>query len=243
MRLCCDKAWALTGTPVQNNISDLWSLVEFVEFTDHQQKQVLKDLFERIGRHLAAYVRRMKRAGPNLYRVPRHVDLSPVRRVLAEMMLRRTKNTLVDGKPIITLPKLHLENTIIELSEDWLKRYKIVYSLAQNLFQDIIVNTEKKIVVFARVLKLITRLRQFVDHPFIALRSEHFEEDKHSKFWNLRQYERVLHDHWDDPHIDELFIQRRSLFGIKSDSSLFFHNACLYFDDFDFFLPLFFGLV
>lgn len=88
--------WALSGTPIQNSVDDMFSLFEFLgkvvnPLHDYPEfKHKIADPIKQGRAKLA-----MARLGV----------------VLSAVMLRRLKTTMIDGKPILQLP----ERRVIEV--------------------------------------------------------------------------------------------------------------------------------
>jgi SNF2 family DNA or RNA helicase len=79
-----DKRWCITGTPIQNKLQDLYSLVRFMTIEPFNDKDVWSTYF---GKDNNAQ------------------DTVRLQLFLKCIVLRRTKSMEVDGKPLISLPK------------------------------------------------------------------------------------------------------------------------------------------
>ncbi len=82
--------WALSGTPVQNSVDDLFALFEFLG-------KVVNPLHE--------YSEFKHKIGDPIKQGRAKLGMARLSVVLKAVMLRRTKLTLVDGKPLLQLPK------------------------------------------------------------------------------------------------------------------------------------------
>ena len=123
---CCSleaqSRWCVTGTPVQNSLQDVYGLLKFLRHEPWCEGAFWKNAItncsltgdghgasgaeEKTAEEEAARVR--ARAGAAFARV---------RRVLAPIILRRTKDTLTeDGTPILTLPPIEASVVRVELS-------------------------------------------------------------------------------------------------------------------------------
>ncbi|KAJ3023132.1 UNVERIFIED_CONTAM: hypothetical protein HDU68_008757 [Siphonaria sp. JEL0065] len=156
VQLNATHRWCLTGTPVQNKIGELYSLIDFLDIKPYCHWDKFRDEIEkpfRAGKHK----RVMKR----------------VQALLKAICLRRTKNSMLDGKPIITLlPKT------VELVEAH-------FSAAEREFYQ---SLEKKTLLkfnaylkagtvmqnYSNILVLLLRLRQACCHPTLV--AQNFSE-------------------------------------------------------------------
>jgi SNF2 family DNA or RNA helicase len=86
--------------------------------------------------------------------------------VLKAILLRRTKQSQIDGKPIIVLPPKSIETQHVVFSEDELAFYKALESKTQIQFNKYLrANTVGK--NYSNILVLLLRLRQACCHPHL----------------------------------------------------------------------------
>ncbi|EOA29760.1 hypothetical protein CARUB_v10012850mg [Capsella rubella] len=149
-KACCTlrakMRWCLSGTPIQNTVDDLFSYFRFLRYEPY-----------------AAY-----KSFYNTIKVPISRDTpqgyKKLQAVLKTIMLRRTKGTLLGGKPIIDLPpkKINLNKVEFSVEErsfytkleaDSRSQFK-AYAAAGTLSQN-----------YANILLMLLRLRQACDHP------------------------------------------------------------------------------
>ncbi len=100
-KACCaleaQRRWVLSGTPVQNRISDVFSLLKFL------RAEPLCYIS-----HWNARVERVFNADPA-------AGLAALQGELAPLLLRRTKETRGrDGQPILTLPSSHVDTLVLD---------------------------------------------------------------------------------------------------------------------------------
>uniref|UniRef100_A0A1J3JUT9 Putative SWI/SNF-related matrix-associated actin-dependent regulator of chromatin subfamily A member 3-like 2 n=1 Tax=Noccaea caerulescens TaxID=107243 RepID=A0A1J3JUT9_NOCCA len=149
-RACCflraKRRWCLSGTPIQNSIGDLYSYFRFLKYNPYA---VYKSFHDAI---------KVPISKNSLH------GYKKLQAVLRAIMLRRTKGTLLDGKPIIYLPpkKLNLSKVDFSVEErsfyvkleadsrSQFKAYKDAGTVSQN---------------YANILLMLLRLRQACDHP------------------------------------------------------------------------------
>ncbi|KAI3734234.1 hypothetical protein L6452_13699 [Arctium lappa] len=150
---CCGlrakKRWCLSGTPIQNSIDELFSYFRFLKCDPYANyKSFCNQIKIPISRNsMQGYMK--------------------LQAVLKAIMLRRTKGTLIDGKPIINLPPKTINLTMVDFSKEerafYMKletesrsRFK-AYAAAGTLSQN-----------YANILLMLLRLRQACDHPLLV---------------------------------------------------------------------------
>ncbi|KAJ7662894.1 SNF2 family N-terminal domain-containing protein [Mycena rosella] len=142
--------WMLTGTPVTNTLADLYGLLRFGRFRPYND-------WNSFNEHVA----RVQLEDAPLAGARAQVILKP-------LLLRRTKNSTLEGKPILTLPpkdveivKLKFSDEEREVYDSFEKRTKI--SLNRFIRNGTLVKNH------AAVLVMILRLRQLCCHPYLIL--------------------------------------------------------------------------
>ena len=134
--------WVLTGTPIQNNVEELYSLLKFLRIRplndwDTFNNQINKPV--KSGKS----VRAMKRL---------HV-------VLKAIMLRRRKDTLINGRPIIELPPRIVDIISCEFDDDEREFYNAIQEKVESTFNKF-AQTGEVMRNITTVLVLLLRLRQ-----------------------------------------------------------------------------------
>lgn len=150
--------WCLTGTPLQNSLDDLFSLLCFLQYEPWSRvswwKRVIATPFEQGDE--ATALGRLK------------VILSPV-------LLRRTKHTRdKHGKNIVQLPPKHMELVQLEFSEEERTFYQAVYDKSRAEFNGYVASGTAN-TSYVAIFALLLRLRQACNHPFLAL-GRNYEE-------------------------------------------------------------------
>ncbi|KAJ8327773.1 hypothetical protein O5D80_004108 [Batrachochytrium dendrobatidis] len=148
--------WCLTGTPVQNNISELYSLIRFLRIQPYckwpQFREKIFEPFSR-GQHSIA-IRRL------------HA-------VMKAICLRRSKSFELDGKPIIQLPDRKIIIDSVEFTQPEREFYESLEKKQQLRFNAYLrAGTAMK--NYTSILLLLLRLRQACCHP--SLLSHDFEK-------------------------------------------------------------------
>ncbi|XP_047317619.1 DNA repair protein RAD5A isoform X2 [Impatiens glandulifera] len=149
--LVADRRWCLTGTPIQNNLEDIYSLLRFLRIEPWGNwawwnKLVQKPFDEGDER-----------------------GLKLVQSILKPIMLRRTKSsTDRDGRPILVLPPADVQTIYCELTEAEKDFYEALFKRSKVKF-DQFVEQGRVLHNYASILELLLRLRQCCDHPFLVM--------------------------------------------------------------------------
>ncbi|TMW67746.1 hypothetical protein Poli38472_007418 [Pythium oligandrum] len=143
--------WCLTGTPIQNSLSDLFSLLCFLRYEPWSRvawwKRVIANPFEQ---------------GDDQALVRLKVILTPI-------LLRRTKHSRdAHGKNIVELPPKHIEIAKLQFTEEEREFYQAVYDRSRAEFNGY-VSSGAGMSSYIAIFALLLRLRQACDHPFLAL--------------------------------------------------------------------------
>ncbi|KAJ1400167.1 Zinc finger, RING-type [Sesbania bispinosa] len=168
-RACCSlrakRRWCLSGTPIQNTIDDLYSYFRFLKYDPYA---VYKSFYNTIKVPIS-------RNSIQGYK--------KLQAVLRAIMLRRTKGlevcpsklswgmdklgTLIDGKPIITLPPKTIKLSKVDFSIEERAFYHKLEADSRSQFKAYAaagtVNQN-----YANILLMLLRLRQACDHPLLV---------------------------------------------------------------------------
>lgn len=149
--LTADRRWCLTGTPIQNNLEDIYSLFRFLRVEP--------------WRNWALWYKLVQKP----FEEGDERGLKLVQTILKRVMLRRTKNsTDKEGRPILTLPPATIEVKYCDLSEPEKDFYEALFRRSKVKF-DQFVEQGKVLHNYASILELLLRLRQCCDHPFLVM--------------------------------------------------------------------------
>lgn len=149
-RACCTlrakRRWCLSGTPIQNTIDELFSYFRFLRYHPYSQyKEFIANIKLLISRDSIRGYKKLQV-------------------VLRGIMLRRTKGTFLDGKPIITLPPKTTRLTKVDFSAEERAFYNKLEADSRSQFKAYAaagtVNQN-----YANILLMLLRLRQACDHP------------------------------------------------------------------------------
>ncbi|KAB5589713.1 ATP-dependent helicase [Ceratobasidium theobromae] len=150
--------WALTGTPVTNSLADLYGILRYLHVSPY-------DDWTRFNEHIVKVQKRdAKLAGQR------------AKALLEECLLRRTKDSQLEGKPLITLPPKTIDIVELEFSPDERRIYAAVEMRQQEILTTFI--REGTVMKnYSAILVMILRLRQVCNHPkLIAYTSAKFSE-------------------------------------------------------------------
>uniref|UniRef100_UPI00398E507B helicase-like transcription factor isoform X3 n=1 Tax=Pristiophorus japonicus TaxID=55135 RepID=UPI00398E507B len=146
LTLTAERRWVLTGTPIQNSLKDLWSILSFLK---------LKPFTDRQWWHRT--IQRPVTMGDE------H-GLKRLQALINNITLRRTKTSKVNGKPVIELPARTVFVQHITLSDE----EKQIYESVKNEGRAIIGRYFSEGSIFthyADVLAILVWLRQLCCHP------------------------------------------------------------------------------
>ncbi|NXT77050.1 HLTF factor, partial [Zapornia atra] len=143
------RRWVLTGTPIQNSVKDLWSLISFLK---------LKPFTDREWWH-----RTIQR--PVTMGTPG--GLGRLQSLIRTITLRRTKTSKVRGKPILELPERKVLIQHVTLSEEERQIYQSVKKEGKAAISRFF--SEGTVLAhYADILGVLLRLRQLCCHPHLC---------------------------------------------------------------------------
>lgn len=179
-KACCTVSskyrWVLSGTPIQNNMSELYSLIRFLRIPPyHREERFNAD----IGRPLS------NNRNNDYDSEDRKRTMKKVRVLLKAIMLRRSKTDKIDGKGILDLPAKDVEIEEAHLEGEEQAFYSELEQKNQKLAKRIL---EQKVRGgYSSVLTLLLRLRQACCHPELVIAGEKKAED--TKVANGKSFE------------------------------------------------------
>ncbi|KAF5357721.1 hypothetical protein D9758_007422 [Tetrapyrgos nigripes] len=138
--------WCLTGTPIINSIQDTYPYLRFLQVRPWYD---LQEFQREIGRH--------ERKKPQL-------AVARLQKVLDTCLLRRKKDTQLDGKPLVELPPKEVILQTLQFSEEERGIYQSVETQSQQRFNRYL-RAGTVLKNYSTVLALLLRLRQCCSHP------------------------------------------------------------------------------
>ncbi|KAK5047543.1 hypothetical protein LTR84_006640 [Exophiala bonariae] len=162
-RIRADYRWALSGTPMQNNVEEMYSLVKFIRIRPYND-------WQKFSKDIAGPLKRS--------RVEREAKkaMQILQALLRAILLRRTKQSKIDGKPILQLPPKTTSEERIAFGEDELTFYKSLEVNAQIQFNKFLSRGANGGIGrnYSNALVLLLRLRQACCHPRLVVDSSDF---------------------------------------------------------------------
>ncbi|KAI3716560.1 hypothetical protein L1987_67522 [Smallanthus sonchifolius] len=149
--LVADRRWCLTGTPIQNNLEDLFSLLRFLRIEPWGSWSWWNKLIQKP------------------FEDGDERGLSLVQNILRPIMLRRTKfSTDKEGRPILVLPPAEMKVIYCEQTDAEKDFYDALFKRSKVKFEQF-VEQGRVLHNYASILELLLRLRQCCDHPFLVM--------------------------------------------------------------------------
>lgn len=140
----------LTGTPIQNKLDDLYSLVKFLRIEPLEKRAEWQF-------HISKAIAQAK--SPAAF--------SKLQILMKGITLRREKDDLIDGKPIITLPERKEMTMLLDLEPSEREIYDRVHAAGRMFFERL---RDKGQVMnhYVTILKAILMMRQACLHPSLV---------------------------------------------------------------------------
>nr|XP_043623505.1 helicase-like transcription factor CHR28 [Erigeron canadensis] len=145
------RRWCLSGTPIQNAIDDLYSYFRFLRYEPYA-------VFKSFCSTIKVPIQKSPETGYKKLQV-----------VLKTIMLRRTKATLLDGEPIISLPPKTISLKQIDFTTEEREFYSKLEAESKAQFKayEEAGTVEQN---YVNILLMLLRLRQACDHPLLVVR-------------------------------------------------------------------------
>ncbi|URE25963.1 SNF2 family N-terminal domain [Musa troglodytarum] len=143
------RRWCLSGTPIQNAVDDLYSYFRFLGYQPYAD----------YGSFCSMIKNTISRNPTNGYKM--------LQTVLKTIMLRRTKGTMINGEPIITLPPKIVTLKKVDFSEEERAFYINLEAESREQFK-VYANEGTVKQNYVNILLMLLRLRQACDHRLLV---------------------------------------------------------------------------
>ncbi|GME73723.1 unnamed protein product [[Candida] boidinii] len=155
VRLKSMYRWCLTGTPMQNRVDELYPIIRFLRIKPYNDER-------KFNSEITSVIKSSRGAGENR-------GLRKLQVLLSAILLRRTKSSLIDGKPILSLPDKVIIKDHVEMLEGELSFYKELETNSANMASRLLKESEvQKVNNYSSILTLLLRLRQACCHNYLV---------------------------------------------------------------------------
>mmetsp|Transcript_6355 Transcript_6355/g.13370 ORF Transcript_6355/g.13370 Transcript_6355/m.13370 type:complete len:1327 (+) Transcript_6355:185-4165(+) len=185
-RACCmlksQNRWAVTGTPMHNSLQDIYGLLKFLRHEPWCEASFWRKAITSAASTEVEGGTNENGVETSPTTLAATVAFGRVRRVLAPIILRRTKDTLMeDGTPILTLPPIDFAVVNVGLSHPEREFYNALLERSQSVFDGFLKSGTASKSWFA-IFSLLTRLRQACDHVSLTVHQSREAEVISSEF-------------------------------------------------------------
>lgn len=143
------RRWCLSGTPIQNAVEDLYSYFRFLRYNPYA-----------VYKQFCTLIKIPISRNPNN-------GYKKLQAVLKPVMLRRTKATMLDGEPIISLPPKTVSLKTVDFTSEERGFYNTLEVESREQFKEYAAaGTVKQ--NYVNILLMLLRLRQACDHPHLV---------------------------------------------------------------------------
>lgn len=147
-RLC------LSGTPIQNNLDELYPILRFLRIKPYNDEE----------RFRGDIVLPLKQKGGYSDVFSQRRSMKKLQALLSAILLRRAKDSLIDGQPILSLPEKHIE----EVQVDMEAKEKADYDALEQNIQSKAEGLLNSAGLTTSILTLLLRLRQACCHSYLV---------------------------------------------------------------------------
>lgn len=164
--------WCLSGTPIQNKIDELYPLIRFLGIKPYND-------WKKFSHQIVQTIKRRSVTGTQ-----------KVHALLSAILLRRTKDSEIDGKPILTLPEKHIIEEKVTMDSKEKEFYGALEAKSAKA-ADKLLNSKFK--TYSSILTLLLRMRQACDHEYLVRLGD--DDDRISKLERFTQGFAALKDY------------------------------------------------
>ena len=151
-RLRADTRFCMTGTPMMNSVTELYALIRFLKIRPYcEERRFSTDIGKPLKSVSAKY---------------RDRAMEKLQALLKSILLRRTKKSEIDGRPILNLPERTTAEQHAEFNDEQAAFYRALESRTQLQFNRYLrAGTIGR--HYSNILVLLLRLRQACCHPHL----------------------------------------------------------------------------
>ncbi|KAI8608689.1 SNF2 family N-terminal domain-containing protein [Chytriomyces sp. MP71] len=142
-----ERRWALTGTPIQNKLDDLFSLIKFLRIQPFCNKSSWNQQISK----------------PIKFSTGNSIGVDRLQTLMKSITLRRTKNQMINGKPILTLPQRIDVIQHLQLAPNEQELYDRVHGKGRAFFKQL-KDHGNVMKHYVHLLEIILRMRQVCVH-------------------------------------------------------------------------------
>eukprot|EP00029_Vermamoeba_vermiformis_P000102 TRINITY_DN1010_c0_g1_i1.p1 TRINITY_DN1010_c0_g1~~TRINITY_DN1010_c0_g1_i1.p1 ORF type:complete len:969 (+),score=222.02 TRINITY_DN1010_c0_g1_i1:132-3038(+) len=150
--LQAERHWCVTGTPIQNKLDDLFSLLHFLRVRPYGEHNWWNQI-------IMKPIRNRDERG-----------FTRLQTILQTIMLRRTKDQQINNQPIVSLPPRNVAMHVCDFSDQEREFYKQLWDSSKSKFDELFTNGTV-LNNYAHILEILLRLRQACDHPQLVVES------------------------------------------------------------------------
>eukprot|EP00111_Clytia_hemisphaerica_P020134 TCONS_00059342-protein len=147
--------WLITGTPIQNRMTDLWSMLKFLRLEPFANRRWW-------FHYVVKSMKRKARRGEQPY--------NRVQKLIKHVAIRRMKTDKIDGQPLVKLPERRVVIQHVKFNEDERKLYDAMHKDGKLVVCKYI-RAGTALKNYANVLVIIMRLRQLCCHPTLCVKA------------------------------------------------------------------------
>lgn len=149
--LDAERRWILTGTPIMNELNDIYSLIKFLRFTPFDSLEMWNKIFNN--------------------QTIKFKDNNNLRYLIKTVCLRRTKDMKFNGRPIVCLPPINFYTHKIKFKTDEKKIYDKMENDAKEQFKSWKESRNGDLKYnYVTFLEMLLRLRQICNHTQLCKR-------------------------------------------------------------------------
>ncbi|KAI9591356.1 P-loop containing nucleoside triphosphate hydrolase protein [Syncephalis fuscata] len=192
-RIKAERRWIISGTPVTNDLNDLYSLIKFLNYKPFDNMEWYNMVFKRP-------IRRGDAQGLDRLKV-----------LMQSLCIRRTKAMKLQGRPLIQMPPCNVYlHKVKWISDRERELYALVKQQNQRLFRHAMHDNEL-MNNYAELLEMLMRMRQLCDHPSLCPESylERLRTAVANHELSIQNIPAAIHNeeapiNWDDPLVQRL---------------------------------------